>query len=878
MSLALTTNTMAATPSSTSRTPQPIQTGRPQPEARAARGAGPKGRGDRGGWTGGSTMSRVYNPDVPDARVRTVPRTDPPPPPTSRPPRRWRRWLWPLLAAAALGGVLGIAGAAAVHVPNVDEIARYSPKLITRLLDRQGNVFSTYALERRLLLREGEVPPLLQNAVLAAEDSEFFRHGGIDLLGVVRSFAVNFQRGRRAQGASTITMQLARELTGRREKTWNRKITEALLAVELEKRLSKQQILTLYCNLAFLGHGNYGMEAAARDYFGHGVRDLSLTEAATLAGIVQRPSDFSPYRAPERVVARRNYVLRRMYEEGFIDRPAHDAAVLQPLGLARQREAQDLGPYFAEAVRRHLEETYGSERLYTEGFEVRTTLDERIQRAAEAALSAGLQRIDHRRGWRGPVRRGESQLLTAQEIEEHAGRNPRPETWVPGLVLAVNADAAAVRTPAGDIRIEREGVAWTRRNEVSAVLRQGDLAWFRESTDPEAKRPPRWELEQEPVVEGTAIVLESATGAVRALVGGWDFQRSKFDRATQAARQVGSAFKPFVFGAAIEAGYTPSDHLFDAPAVFTGADGLPSYSPRNYYRRYNGIITLESALEHSVNVPAVKLLDLLGVQHVIDFARRCGITSSLPPYPSLALGSADLIPMELAAAYATVANQGILVRPYLVEEVKRPDGATLERHALEPSKAMEPAVAYVLAHMLEGVVDRGTAARLSDLPLALAGKTGTTNDYTDAWFVGFSPRYTMLVWVGFDQKRTLGDRMTGAEAALPAWRLIAEAGLRDGWLTEGETFAVPPGVELRPVDAASGLAAAPGSAHVIEEAFLAGTAPTETWTPRWDSILALPWSQQLAFYHPRQGEKMPGDDPAEVEALAAAQTGGEAGD
>ena len=811
---------------------------------------------------------------MPAAVVRSAPPTTPAPP---RSPLRWPRWLLPLVAAAALGGGIGIAAAAAVHVPNVDEIARFSPKLVTRLLDRDGNVFSTYARERRLLLREGEVPPVLQNAVLAAEDAEFFRHGGIDLIGVLRSFVVNVQRGRRAQGASTITMQLARELTGRREKTWNRKITEALLAVELEKRLSKQQILTLYCNLAFLGHGNYGMEAAARDYFGHGVRDLTLTEAATLAGIVQRPSDFSPFHAPERVVARRNYVLRRMFEEGFVDRAAHDAAVLEPLGLAPQREAQDLGPYFAEAVRRRLEESYGTERLYTEGFEVRTTLDPRIQRATELALGEGMLRLDHRRGWRGPLLRGESLLLTGPEIEARAGRNPRPESWVPGLVLVADANAAAVRTPAGDIRVEREGVAWTRRTEVAAALRQGDLAWFRQVTDTEERRPPHWQLEQEPVVEGTAIVLESATGAVRALVGGWDFRRSKFDRATQAARQVGSAFKPLVYGAAIEAGFTPADTLFDAPAVFTGADGLPSYSPRNYYRRYTGIITLERALELSVNVPAVKLLDLIGVQRVVDFARRCGITSALPPYPSLALGSADLIPMELAGAYATVANQGILVRPYLVEEVRRPDSAVLERHALEATKAMEPSVAYVLTHMLEGVVDRGTAAKISDLPLALAGKTGTTNDYTDAWFVGFSPRYTILVWFGFDQKRSLGEKMTGAEAALPAWRKVAEAGLRDGWLTEGETFAVPPGVELRPVEAGTGLAAAPGAGRVIELAFLSGTAPADAWQPRWDSILALPWPQQLSFYRPRPGEKMPGDFPAVVEALATAQ-GEEAGD
>lgn len=772
---------------------------------------------------------------------------------------RWRRRLVPLAIAAALGGVVGVGVAAGIRVPNVDELARYSPKLITQLVDREGRVLATYARERRLLLREGEIPPLLQDAVLAAEDSEFFHHGGIDLQGVLRSAMVNFQRGRRAQGASTITMQLARELMGRREKTWDRKITETLLAIELEKRLSKQQILTLYCNLAFVGHGNYGMEAAARDYFGHGVADLTLSQAATLAGIVQRPSDLSPFRHPDRVLARRNYVLRRMLEEGFVERAAHDAALLDPLELAPRRASRELGAYFSEAVRRQLEQRFGTERLYTEGFEVRTTLDAAMQRAAEDALRDGLLRLDHRRGWRGPLARGESTTLSGEEIDVRAGRNPLPDSWLPGLVLVSDRDAAAVRTPAGDLRVGGEGVKWTGRRDVSSVLRAGDLAWFREREADEGVRAAYWSLEQEPDLEGAMVVLESATGAVRALVGGWDYRRSKFDRALQAERQVGSAFKPLAYGAAFESGFTPADRLFDAPAVFIGADGLLSYSPRNYYRRYSGILTLRRALEQSVNVPAVKLLDLVGVQRVIDFARRCGITSSLPPYPSLALGSADLIPIELASAYAAIANQGIRVAPYLVEEVRRPDGAVLDRHVTEAVKVTDPSVAYVLTHVMEGVVDRGTAGRLADLPLAIAGKTGTTNDYTDAWFVGFTPRYTILVWVGFDQKRTIGRKMTGAEAALPIWRAVAEAGLRDGWLSEGESFAVPPGVDLRAVEARSGFAASAGAGRVIEEAFVAGSGPTQPWEPRWDAILQLPWPQQVAFYRPRPGERMPGD-------------------
>jgi penicillin-binding protein 1A len=820
--------------------------------------------------------TRDYNPPVPSASVPPSGSPTPSRPVAARAAarRRWQRWVLPLVAAAAVGSALGVGVAAAIRVPRVEAIAEFSPKLITQLRDRSGAVFATYARERRVLLQAGDVPPVLQNAVVAAEDAEFFRHGGIDALGVLRSVLVNFQRGRHAQGASTITMQLARELFLTREKTWKRKIEEAFLAVELEKTLSKQQILTLYCNLAFLGHGNYGMEAAARDYFGHGVRDLTLPESAALAGIVQRPSEYSPLRSPKKVVARRDYVLRRMREEGYLEEAAYREAIATPLTVQRPRDGAEIALYFAEEVRQQLEARYGTERLYQEGLQADTTLDASVQRGAEEALRAGLLRLDHRKGWRAPVVRGASLLASGVEIEELAGRNPVPDRWVPGLVLDAGPAVARIRLPDREVEVGRDGIAWTGRRAPAEILRQGDVAWFR-FDEPEGK-PARWVVEQEPAVEGAVVVLESASGAVRALVGGWDFRRNKFDRVTQAQRQVGSAFKPFVYGAALENGFTPADVLFDAPAVFLGADGLPSYSPRNYYRRYYGILTLRRALELSVNVTAVKLQDLIGAGKVVEFTQRCGVKSNLPPFPSLALGSADLTPLELAAAYAAIANQGVYVRPYLVEQVRGRNGTPLERHQLEASKAMEPAVAYVLTSMLEGVVDRGTGAALADLPLAIAGKTGTTNDYTDAWFVGFTPRYTILSWVGYDQKRSLGRKMTGAEAALPIWRKVAEAGLQDGWLREGEDFSVPAGVEIRPIEYWSGLAPSPGAERILEEAFLTGTGPDRTWDPKWDRIRELPWSQQRAFYTPRPGEKMP--DAAAAWALAQIAAAGDSED
>jgi penicillin-binding protein 1A len=414
-------------------------------------------------------------------------------------------------------------------------------------------------------------------------------------------------------------------------------------------------------------------------------------------------------------------------------------------------------------------------------------------------------------------------------------------------------------------------MAWTGRRGPDQVLKRGDVAWFRLAEPAEGGGEPTLTLEQEPAVQGAALVLESATGAVRAMAGGWDFGRNQFNRATQARRQVGSAFKLFVYGAAIEAGFTPADTLFDGPAYFVGADAKLSYSPTNYYDTYYGIVTLSRALEHSYNVTAVKLLDLVGVDRVIDFARRAGITSELPAYPSLALGSADIVPIELAAAYASISNRGTWVKPYLIERVRTPPGKVLEERVAETRTVTTPEVASVLSRMLEGVVDRGTARAISDLDLDIAGKTGTTDDYSNAWFVGFTPRYTILAWVGYDVLRTLGKGMAGDKVALPIWREIAVDGLATGWLSEGQRFSPPQGVHEVWIDRLSGLRATPESPQPILQAFLPGTEPVREFTPDWSRVLALPWFQQRPFYLPKEGERMPEHfKPAEVAAAAPA--------
>jgi penicillin-binding protein 1A len=787
------------------------------------------------------------------------------------------RWVVPLLIALLTGAVAGVAVAAAIHMPRVDALADYTPSLVTQLYARDGSVFATFARERRVMLKEGQIPRTLQQAVLASEDSNFFHHGGIDAIGIARAAVTDIRAGHVVEGASTITMQLARSLFLSRERTWRRKVEEAFLAVELEKNYSKQQILTLYLNLVNLGHGNYGAEAASRYYFGKPAAQLTLAEAATLVGIIPAPSRYSPYRMHDQVLKNRNRVLRRMLEEGFITPQQHDQAVAQPLLVTTQQNETMAAPYFSEDIRKELEKKYGATALYGGGMQVRTTLDRQIQATAEKAVRAGLIRLDHRRGWRGAIAKLDVRDLESQELPTWHSGKPVPDRWYQGIVLESGPATARVKIGKDDYTLDTAGIAWTNRKAPNALLKRGDVAWFRLSVPTPPKKPkdakvaaqdtpetpaaePKLFLEQEPRMEAAAVVIEHRTGAVRAMVGGWDFERNKFNRITQAHRQVGSAFKPMVYGAALEAGWTPADTLLDAPTSFIGADGRLSYRPENYYKKHYGIVTLRRALEQSINVPAVKLWQLVGGKRVIDFSQRCGIRTPLPNYPSISLGAADLIPMELAAAYASIANQGTYIQPYLVDRIVGSDGQTLFQRFPASYSSTRPAVAYVLTHMMEGVVDHGTAFELSKLQTDIAGKTGTTNDYSDAWFVGFTPTYTILTWIGYDVKKSLGSGMSGAVAALPIWKRIAEDGLAEGWMKKDEKFQVPPGVLLRNVEYYSGLLSSSGG-RVVQEAFVAGTEPAREYSNQWSTITSLPWYQQKAFYIPKEGETMPGKKP-----------------
>lgn len=779
---------------------------------------------------------------------------------------RFLTWAVALLAGSlAAGALVGVGVASIIHIPDVAAIKEFSPGVVTQILDSNRKVFKTYARERRTLLAEDELTDLVRNTILAGEDGNFYKHGGFDLWAILRSSIIDIRQGRYKTGASTITMQLARSYFDlSRDKLWRRKISEALLAVELEKTLSKDQILTLYANDIFLGEGRrdgaglYGLKEATRYYFDKDVMDLTPAETATLMAINRRPSD-TPYNRPKVIRQRRDLILNRMLNAGSLSAEEHSTAIATPVEAVKRTTSSESGRYFSEDVRRHLINTYGAESLYERGLRVHTTMDLSMQWAAEKAVRDGLGQLDRRWGWRGATYRIEDELLDEVELSSWSSGPPVPGTWYEGLILDSDESTANVRIGAFSYTLDASGMEWTRANGPASILQPGDVAWFELEPGDEGAAD-RLALRQEPEVEAALVLIESRTGAVRAMVGGWDYGRSEFNRATQAHRQVGSAFKPFIFGAALEMGYTPADTLFDGPVVFRGANNLENYSPRNFKRRYYGITTLRRALELSINVTSAKLLDMVGVDRVIDFAQRCGLESYLPPYPSLALGTAELTPLEVAAAYATLANQGVRIEPYLIDRVTTRAGRVLEEHILRPSEVIEPQIAFLLTRIMQGVIRRGTASSIRNIGTAAAGKTGTTDFFTDAWFVGYTPRYTLLVWVGYDQSRYLGRGMTGAAAALPIWRLMIEEGLEAGWLDPDATFEPPPGLSTRRVEYRTGLLPGPAATQVIEETFLTGTEPEQTYDRALDKILALPWYQQRPRYGvPKAGERMPED-------------------
>ncbi len=726
--------------------------------------------------------------------------------------------------AAILGSATGIIFAYAGDLPQISALDDYAPSTISRVYGSRGEIIGEFAIQRREVISYEEISPKLKQAILAAEDSEFEQHFGLSIPRIVVTLITDIIY-RRMHGASTLTQQLARKLFLTDDKTPERKIKEAILAIQIEKRYTKREIFTLYCNQMYFGHGVYGVQAASRLYFGKAAKDLSLEEAALIAGILQGNVRQSPYVNMDAALRRRNYALGRMAEVGYITEEEAEAAKKKPITLRGEQPSgpPSAAPYFLEEVRKELESRYGAKQLYENGLSVQTSLDLGLQEAASRALDEGLRRIDKQRGFQKPRRNVVTEGHSIESFRQPRwDRSMRVGDVVPAVVIDVEGGAVHARAGALRVTIDRKGFAWTRKAAGQLVTR-GDLIEARLlAIDAEAHTADA-ALEQQPSVEGAVLALDNRTGQVRAMIGGFSFDRSKFNRATQAYRQVGSAFNQSVYTAAIYRGYTPVTMLVDTPTTFSAGAGQPPYTPLNYDRKFEGPITLRRALEDSRNIPAVRVMEQLGPRQVVAYARRLGLESPLPPYLSVALGAAEATLMEMTSAFAVFPNQGVRMRPYSVMKVTDREGNVLEENRPEPRDAIRADTAFVMTNLLRGVVQRGTAARAAALNWPIGGKTGTTDDYTDAWFIGFDPDITIGVWVGLDQKKPIGHNQTGSEAALPIWIDIVKAWIGDR--TEPPTFEAPGNIVFVSVDKGSGNAADEGTAGTISEAFIAGTQP-----------------------------------------------------
>lgn len=682
------------------------------------------------------------------------------------------------LILCAIGGGAG-AGFLFVYwsdLPEVRALEDFRPNVVTELYADDGQQIGSFALQRRVLLTYDQFPAVLRDAVIATEDQHFFEHWGIDLPRVLQAAWRNFRHMRTVEGASTLTMQIAGTLfLDRADRSPRRKIQEMLLAMQVERHYSKQQIFTLYANQIYLAHGNYGFAAASQFYFSKPVKELSLTEAALLAGLAKGPG-YSPVLFPARALARRNLVLQRLETEKKIDHAQLQQAMQQPLGLRLQYPRNDLAPYFIEEIRKYLERTYGTEAVHERGLRVYTTLNVAMQRAANQAVRDGLHAHARRRGWRGNLPNVlRDKLGKLESFEDDDWKRPLEKgAYVTGLVTAVDDKAATVKLGTYRALVTAPDFAWTGRRSPAQLFRVGDLGVFRikEISGGIA----RVDVEQKPLAQGALVTIDNASGELKAMVGGYSFEESKFNRATQALRQVGSSFKPYLYTALIEEGYSPFDTILDEP--FTTMSGGQEYSPQNYDGKFEGVITLRRALAGSRNVPAVKLAEKLGVEKVIDVARRFGITSALPPYLPLVLGAAEITLLEHTSAFTAFPNDGIRIEPHLIRRVASYDGAVLEEARPKVHDVVQPETARMMVAMLRDAVEFGTGMKAKELGRPLGGKTGTTNEFSDAWFMGFSPSLTTGVWVGYDDNAiSLGNKETGARAALPMWIELMKAAL-----------------------------------------------------------------------------------------------------
>jgi penicillin-binding protein 1A len=671
-----------------------------------------------------------------------------------------------VLLSAVVGAAAGFLFVYSTDLPQVEELEHYRPSSITALYDDQNRVIGSFALQRRVVANYNDFPQLLRDALISIEDKDFYRHWGINVWRIAGAAYRDIESGGRVQGASTLTMQLARNLFLSPDRSFHRKIEEALLAIQIERRFTKEQIFTLYANQIFLGSGVYGFEAASEYYFGKPAKQLTLDEAALLAGLPKAPGNYSPINHPDRALRRRNLVINSMLEDGKITAQQAVEARNRPILLHLQHDPNSLAPYFVEDIRRYLENKYGSDSVLEGGLRVYTSLDMDLQRAANQAVLDGLAAYERRHGWKNHLENVLTENATLEGYQ-HPDWDDEPEAnhYIHALVIAVAPGSATVKFGRFTAVLAPADAAWTQL-KLQEILKPGDIVYVKiVSLAPDGKA--KVSLEQDSGTQGALVAIDNATGEIKAMVGGRDFEESKFNRATQALRQVGSSFKPYVYTAAIDQGAKPDDTILDAPVTFQTASG--PYTPHNYDEKFEGTITLRRALAQSRNIPALKLADSVGIKTVIDYAHRFGITSNLPPYLPVALGAAEVTLYEQTSAFSVFPNDGVRVMPRYIKKVEDYEGRVLEEDYPEVKDVIGARTARIMTSMLREVVLHGTAIAAASLKLPLAGKTGTTNDFTDAWFVGFSPSTTTGVWIGYDEKKSLGAKETGARAALPIW-------------------------------------------------------------------------------------------------------------
>jgi penicillin-binding protein 1A len=717
--------------------------------------------------------------------------------------------------------VISVAGAVAVVVyrdvtrdlPDLRQLSRYRPPIVSEVYAASGERIAELYFERRRVVPLDDIPVVVRQAFLAAEDSAFYAHHGIDFPGIARAFLTNLSAGEVTQGGSTITQQVVKALLLTPRKSYERKLKEIVLALRVERRFTKDHILWLYLNQIYLGDGAYGVGAAADVYFGKSVASLTLAEASLLAGLPQAPTRYSPTRHPERAKRRQLYVLGRMEREGFITGEQRERAASAPIAITPDRRTLPrAAPEYVEHVRRALEKRYGDRLPYRQGLRIFTAVDLRLQVAAEGAVRRGLEDLDRRRGYRGPWRPAlgaGAEPVPARRSEDFDG--------VFAQVMHAAADHAVVRIGTETTRLAASGMKWAGP---PSRLRPGD--WIR--VRPGEKREDV-ALHQEPIVEGALLAMETATGYVRAMVGGYDFRRSQFNRAVQASRQPGSAFKPLVYAAALDRGYTPASVVNDAPIVV--ADSSRLWKPENYDRRFHGETRLRDALTFSRNVVSVKIAADVGLDHILAYLPRFGLSRPFPANLSLALGSSETTLLELVRAYGVFAAGGRLCEPIFILKITDRNGDVLEESRPACAQTLSPETAYLMTSMLEDVVERGTARSARALGRPVAGKTGTTNDLMDAWFVGYTPELVAGAWVGFDEKRSLGEKETGGRAALPVWLDFMRAATKSAAKTP---FASPGGIVVVRIDEKTGLRATAGG-EALPESFRSGTEPVRYAQP-----------------------------------------------